>query len=325
MTTDLNEPLLKEESNRFTLFPIKYPKIWEAYNLQKSSFWTAEEIDYTADIDDWNSLNRDEKYFIEHILAFFAGSDGIVLENLVTNFCKEIQIPEVRCAYTFQAMMENIHSTTYSLLIETFIKDKDRKHELFNAIETIPCVKKKAEWALKWINQENPFAQRLIAFALVEGVFFSGSFCAIFWLKSRGKMVKALGLSNEFISRDEGQHTDFAILLYSMIINRVPQEIVHEIVKEAVDIEEEFICESLPCRLIGMNSDLMKEYIKFVADRLLTQLGYDKIYNTKNPFAFMDRLNLDNKNNFFEMRVSDYQLAASANKDNKEFILDDNF
>ena len=318
----MTEILLREDPNRFTLFPIKWNDIWKAYEIHKSAFWTAQEIDYSADLDDWETLTYNEKHFIEHILAFFAGSDGIVLENLVSNFCREIQIPEVRCFYGFQAMIENIHGETYSLLIDTFVKDEKRKVELFNAIETIPCVARKAEWALKWVNNINPFSERLVAFAAVEGIFFSGSFCAIFWLKDRGKMVKALGKSNELISRDEGLHTDFAVLLYGYIQKKLSQERIEEIIREAVEIEENFICESLPCRLIGMNSELMREYIQFVADRLITQLGYNKIYNSKNPFKFMEAISLDGKTNFFEQRVTEYQLA---NHTNRIFNLDEDF
>jgi ribonucleotide reductase beta subunit family protein with ferritin-like domain len=308
----LTEPLFKEDPSRFVLFPIKHSDIWEAYENHKNAFWTAQEIDYAADLEDWNKLNANEKYFIEHILAFFAGSDGIVLENLLQNFCNEIQIPEVRCFYTFQAMMENIHSEVYSLLIDTFIKEPSRKTMLFNAIDTIPCVEQKAKWALKWIDSSRPYSERLVAFAVVEGIFFSGSFCAIFWLKNRGKMVKALGTSNELISRDESLHTQFAILLYSKIVNKLSDQQVKNIITEAVEIEKTFICESLPCNLIGMNKDLMGEYIEFVADRLITQLGYSKIYNTKNPFSFMDIMNLDGKSNFFEKRVTEYSIASSS-------------
>ena len=316
------EPILNNEENRFTILPIRYKEIWNAYKIQQRAFWTAEEIDYSADKDDWNSLTDDERYFIEHILAFFAGSDGIVLENLVSNFCNEVQIPEARCAYAWQAMIENVHGEVYSLLIDTYITDPIRKAKLFNAIETIPCVKKKADWALRWISSSKSFAQRLIAFAVVEGIFFSGSFCAIFWLKSRGKMVKALGTSNELIARDEGMHTDFAILLYNHLNEKIDADDVHDIFREAVEIEENFICESLPCRLIGMNSDLMREYIRFVADRLLTQLGYEKLYNNSNPFSFMNQTCLDGKSNFFEKRVSEYQISTNSNQ---QFLLDDDF
>ena len=323
----MTEPILQEDNTRYVLFPIKHQDIWQAYNNHKNAFWTAQEIDYTSDLSDWASLTDDEKYFIENILAFFAGSDGIVLENLVSNFCKEIQIPEARCFYTFQAMMENIHSEVYSLLIDTFIKDPTKKDKLFNAITTIPCVQRKAEWAIKWMdNDTSSFAQRLVAFAIVEGVFFSGSFCAIFWLKNRGKMVKALGTSNELISRDEGLHTDFAVLIYSKIINRLTEKQVHTIFAEAVDIEINFITESLPCRLVGMNSDLMIEYIKFVGDRLLVQLGYNKLYNSTNPFSFMDNLGLDGKTNFFEKRVTEYTLkSSSAKEDRSQLLIVDDF
>lgn len=322
----VEEPLLKDDPNRFTLFPITWPDIWKAYENHKAAFWTAQEIDYSSDIADWEKLNEDERYFIEHILAFFAGSDGIVLENLITNFCNEVQVPEARCFYSFQGMIENIHSEVYSLLIDTFVKDYERKTTLFNAIETIPCVARKAEWALKWINNTNPFAERLVAFAVVEGVFFSGSFCAIFWLKNRGIMVKALGKSNELISRDEGLHTDFAVLLYSHLENKLSQKTIEEIVTEAVEIEINFICESLPCRLIGMNSDLMAQYIKFVADRIVMQLGYTKIYNSQNPFPFMENMNLDGKTNFFEQRVTEYQIASGADSEaDRVFELNDEF
>jgi len=319
----MDEPILKEQNNRFTLFPIKYNDIWEAYKNQQKAIWTADEIDYLADLNDWDTLKPEEKTFIENILAFFAGSDGIVLENLVTKFCKEIQIPEVRSAYTFQAYMENVHSEVYSLLIDTYIKDNKRKEECFNAIETIPAIKKKADWALKWINDDKSFAERLVAFSIVEGVFFSGSFCAIFWLKSKGKMVKSLGKSNELIARDEGMHTDFAVLLYSKLINKLDKEVIYDIIKEAVNIEKEFICDSLKCKLIGMNSDLMSEYIEFVADRLLTQLGYDKYYNTSNPFGFMNAMNLDGKTNFFEQRVTEYRIEQDASMN--DFVIDDDF
>ena len=319
----MTEPLLEEQSNRFTLFPIKHKDIWDAYKNQQKAIWSADEIDYLADLNDWDTLKHDEKTFIENILAFFAGSDGIVLENLITQFCNEIQIPEVRSAYTFQAYMENVHSEVYSLLIDTYIKDNNRKTECFNAIQTIPCIKKKADWALKWINNTNTFAERLVAFSIVEGIFFSGSFCAIFWLKSKGKMVKSLGKSNELISRDEGMHTDFAILLYSKLINKLDEKVIYNIIIEAVDIEKEFICESLKCGLIGMNSELMSEYIEFVADRLLTQLGYNKYYNTNNPFGFMNVMNLDGKTNFFEQRVTEYKIENDTSMNN--FIIDEDF
>jgi len=319
----MSELLLQENPNRFTLFPIQYDDIWKAYKKQQEAQWTAEEIDYSADLNDWKTLSDDEKYFIENILAFFAGSDGIVLENLIENFSKEIQIPEVRSAYSFQAYIENVHSEVYSLLIDTYISDPLRKKECFNAIETIPAVKLKADWALKWISSDKSFAHRLVAFSVVEGIFFSGSFCAIFWLKSRGKMVKTLGKSNELIARDEGMHTDFAVLLYHKLENKLSEEQIYEIVKEAVEIEKKFICESLRCRLIGMNDNLMSQYIEFVADRLVTQLGYNKIYNKECPFSFMNMMNLDGKTNFFEQRVTEYKIGGNYNL--TDFEIDDDF
>ena len=323
----LPEPLLIEDNSRFTQLPIRYKKLQSAYDIAEGMFWTAKEIDYAADLTDWNSLNDEERYFIEHILAFFAGADGIVLENLITNFCVEVKAPEARNFYSFQGMIENVHAMTYSLLIETFIKDSKRKEYLFNAIDNIPCVAKKANWALKWLNNENPFEERVIAFAVVEGIFFSGAFCSIFWLKSRNKMTKALGKSNELISRDEGLHCDFAVLIYEHLKNKVTQERVVEIFKEAVEIEEEFICESLPCKLIGMNSDLMREYIKYVADRLLVQLGFNKIYLCNNPFDFMVNINLDGKTNFFESRVAEYLHSSilAPKEDSWNFNDDDEF
>jgi ribonucleotide reductase beta subunit family protein with ferritin-like domain len=302
----LAEPLLIGDNTRFTQLPYNNKKLQDAYDIVEGMFWTSKEIDYSADLPDWNALSDDERYFIEHILAFFAGADGIVLENLITNFCVEVKAPEARNFYAFQGMIENVHALTYSLLIETFIKDPKRKEYLFNAIDNIPCVAKKANWALKWLNNERPFEERVIAFAVVEGIFFSGAFCSIFWLKNRNKMTKALGKSNELISRDEGMHTEFAVLIYEHLANKVTQERVEEIFKEAVEIEEEFICESLPCKLIGMNSDLMREYIKYVADRLLVQLGFNKIYMCTNPFDFMVNINLDGKTNFFEQKISEY-------------------
>jgi len=315
--------LLKENPNRFTLFPIKDDDIWTAYKLQQRATWTAEEIDYSADLNDWETLSDDEKYFIENILAFFAGSDGIVLENLIQNFCSDVQLPEAKCAYAYQAYIENVHSEVYSLLIDTYVKNEQRKKECFNAIEQIPCVKKKADWAMKWISSDKSFAHRLIAFSVVEGVFFSGSFCAIFWLKSKGRMVKTLGKSNELIARDEGMHTDFAILLYHKLDTRLEESVVHDIFSEAVEIEKEFICDSLKCSLIGMNKDLMSEYIEFVADRLLTQLGYSKLFNTVNPFEFMNQIGMDGKTNFFEQRVTEYQIGGDDTINN--FVIDDDF
>lgn len=306
------EPLLIEDSSRFTQLPIKFPKLQDAYVVHENMFWTAREIDYSADVSDWESLSPNEQYFIEHILAFFAGSDGIVLENLIKNFCIEVKATEARNFYGFQSMIENIHGQVYALLLDTFVKDVKRKEQLFNAIDTIPAVKKKAQWAMKWINSTNHFEERLIAFAIVEGVFFSASFASIFWLKSRNKMTKALGKSNELISRDEGLHTDFAILMYHHLLNKVSQERVEEIMKEAVEIEMEFITESIPCSMIGMNTELMCQYIKYVADRLLTQLEFEKIYNVENPFDFMKAFALDGKSNFFENRVTEYIHASSA-------------
>ena len=321
------ELLTQENPSRFVLFPICYQDIWEKYKNQMSVFWTAEEIDLSKDRNDWDKLSDNDRHFIKNILAFFAGSDGIVLENLGSRFMSEIQIPEAKCFYGFQIAMENIHSETYSLLIDTYIKDSSEKDRLLNAIETIPCVKKKAEWALKWIDDKNSsFALRLIAFAIVEGIFFSGSFCSIFWLKKRG-LMPGLTFSNELISRDEGLHTDFAVLLYTKYIkNKVPEEQIHSIFSEAVNIEKEFITESLPCNLIGMNSELMKQYIEFVADRLLSQLNYKKLYNTKNPFDFMEMISLRGKTNFFERRVSEYsKTGVGVNKENMVFNLDANF
>ena len=321
------ELLTQENPNRFVLFPICYHDIWEKYKDHMSVFWTVEEIDLSKDRTDWNNLTDNEKYFIKNILAFFAGSDGIVLENLGSRFMSEIQIPEVKCFYGFQIAMENIHSETYSLLIDTYIKDNEEKDRLLNAIETIPCVKKKSELSLKWIKDDkSSFSTRLIAFAIVEGLFFSGSFCSIFWLKKRG-LMPGLTFSNELISRDEGLHTDFAVLLYTKYIrNKLPEKQVQEIVMEAVEIEKEFITESLPCNLIGMNSELMKQYIEFVADRLLSQLNYNKIFNTKNPFDFMEMISLRGKTNFFEKRVSEYtKTGIGVDKSNMVFNLDANF
>ena len=313
----MTEPVLKEEIDRFVVLPVNaaYQDLWDMYKYHQKMFWVAEEIDYPADKNDWESLSEDERFFIKRILAFFAGSDGIVIENLVTNFCNEVKISEARAFYTFQAAMEQIHSETYALLIDTFIKDKLEKRELFNAIENFESIKKKADWAMKWISSEQPFVNRLIAFSVVEGIFFSGAFCSIFWLKSKGKMVKALGHSNELIARDEGLHTQFAVLLYKKLKNKPTQDTVHSIVKEAVAIEKEFICDSIPCDLIGMNKVLMSEYIEFVADRLVQQLGFDKIYDSKCPFDFMEQIGLDGKTNFFEKRVSEYQLSGFDNEE----------
>ena len=319
-----NEILLKENKDRFVLLPINYPKVWEVYKRHEASFWTAEEIDLSGDLKDWASLNDGERHFITHVLAFFAASDGIVNENLAVNFMSEVQIPEARCFYGFQIMMENIHSETYALLIDTYVKDPAEKDRLFHAIDTVPAVKKKAEWALRWINNGN-FAERLVAFAAVEGIFFSGSFCSIFWLKKRG-LMPGLTFSNELISRDEGLHCEFACLLYSMLQNKLSQEEVHQIIGDAVTIEKEFITEALPVALIGMNSTLMAQYIEFVADRWLSELGYAKIFNATNPFDFMEMISLQGKTNFFEKRVGDYQKAGvMSGKDTQTFSLDEDF
>jgi len=307
--TALPEPLLAENPGRFVMFPIQYHAIWEMYKKHEASFWTAEEIDFAQDRKDWGTLNENEQHFIKMVLAFFAASDGIVLENLATRFMQEIQVPEARAFYGFQLMMENIHSETYSLLIDTYITDNKEKANLFNAIETVPCVQVKSEWALKWISSDRSFGERLVAFACVEGIFFSGSFCAIYWLKKRGKMP-GLTFSNELISRDEGLHTDFACLLYTnYLTNKLPVEKVTSLVVEAVLIEKSFICDALPVSLIGMNAALMGQYIEFVADRLLNTLGCPKHFKTPNPFDFMDLISLRGKTNFFEKRVGEYQKA----------------
>jgi len=318
------EPLLIPDDNRFVMFPIKYDDIWAMYKKQIDCFWRAEEIDLSKDLDDWAKLNADEKHFISMILAFFAASDGIVLENLAQRFMSDVQISEARAFYGFQIAMENIHSQTYSLLIETYIKDKEQKHKLFNAINNYPCIKKKSDWAQKWINDNrSSFATRLVAFACIEGIFFSGSFCSIFWLKKRG-LMPGLTFSNELISRDEALHCEFAILLYSKLEKKVAKAKIHDIIKECVEIEIEFICEALPCKLIGMNSELMSQYIQFVADRLCVQLGYPKIYNVANPFAFMEMISLETKTNFFERIVSDYALA-NVTKTDTDFDFTDEF
>ncbi len=300
------EPILTEPENRYVIYPIQWNEVWKAYKKHQQAFWTAEEIDFSADISDWEKLNEDEKYFISCVLSFFAGSDGIVFENISINFIEEIKIPEIRAYYGWQGAMETIHSETYALMIDTYISSED-KNKILNGIKELPGVKKKAEWAKKWLNQDIPFAERLVAFTLVEGLFFAGSFCAIFWLKYVKKlMTKALGKSNELIARDESLHTDFGILLYSYIVNKIPEDKINEMVKSAVDIEKEFICDSFSCNLIGINANSMKEYIEFQADRILVQLGYSKIYNKTCPFSFMDTMSLDGKSNFFEQRVTDY-------------------
>ena len=303
------EPLLAPDDNRFVMFPIKYQDIWEMYQKQVECFWRPEEIDLSKDLNSWESLSHDEKYFISMILAFFAASDGIVLENLASRFMNDVQVSEARAFYGFQIAMENIHSHTYSNLIETYIKDKEEKSKLFNAIENFPCIKKKSDWAQKWIHDNrSSFATRLVAFACVEGIFFSGAFCSIYWLKKRG-LMPGLTFSNELISRDEALHCEFAVLLYSKLVKKIDKNRIHEIIKEAVEIEIEFICQALPCKLIGMNSDLMTQYIKFVADRLSVQLGYKKIYNVSNPFDFMELISLEGKTNMFERKIAEYSLA----------------
>jgi len=323
------DPLLKENPNRWVMFPIQYPQIWEMYKKHEASFWTAEEIDLRLDINDWEQLKEDERHFIKHVLAFFAASDGIVLENLGDNFSTEVQIPEARAFYGFQTAMENIHSETYSLLIQEYIRDDVERDSVFKAIETMPAVRAKAQWAVQWMNAENCFAERLVAFAAVEGILFSGSFCAIYWLKKRG-IMPGLTFSNELISRDEGLHTEFACLLYSMLQKKLPDDIVQDIINGAVETEKEFVCEALSCDLIGMNKDMMTTYIKFVADRLLVALGHPKMYYVSNPFDWMELISLQGKTNFFEKRVGEYQKAgvmASVNgqDDAVDFSLDADF
>jgi ribonucleoside-diphosphate reductase beta chain len=318
------ELLLRENKDRFVILPIKYPAIWEMYKKCEASFWTAEEIDLSDDQKHWDAMNDGERHFVSHVLAFFAASDGIVNENLAVNFMSEVQLPEARCFYGFQIMMENIHSETYALLIDTYIKDAVEKDRLFHAIDTVPCVGKKAQWALRWINNGS-FAERLIAFAAVEGIFFSGSFCSIFWLKKRG-LMPGLTFSNELISRDEGMHCEFACLLYRMLDNKLSKEAATAIITDAVEIEKEFITDALPVNLIGMNAKLMSQYIEFVADRWLGELGYDKVYNVSNPFDFMEMISLQGKTNFFEKRVGDYQKSGVLNsQESKSFSLDEDF
>jgi len=323
----MNEPLLQENKDRFVLFPIKHSGIWEMYKKAEASFWTAEEIDLAQDLQDWDAkLNDDERFFIKNVLAFFAASDGIVNENLAINFLNEVQYPEARCFYGFQVMIENIHSETYSLLIDTYIKDPAEKDKLFHAIDTVPAVKQKADWALRWISNGS-FCERLVAFAAVEGIFFSGSFCSIFWLKKRG-LMPGLTFSNELISRDEGLHCDFACMLYTEhIINKMDKQAVTDIIIDAVKIEKVFVSESLPVRLIGMNAELMCQYIEFVADRLLVTLGCNKHFNASNPFDFMELISLQGKTNFFEKRVAEYQKSGvmSNKEENNEFRLDVDF
>jgi ribonucleoside-diphosphate reductase subunit M2 len=317
------EPLLMPDDNRFVMFPIIHQDIWDMYQKQVDCFWRPEEIDLSKDLSHWDGLNNDEKYFISMILAFFAASDGIVLENLAQRFMSDVQVSEARAFYGFQIAMENIHSHTYSNLIETYIRDREEKHKLFNAITHFPCIKKKADWAQKWIHDNrSSFATRLVAFACVEGIFFSGAFCSIFWLKKRG-LMPGLTFSNELISRDEALHCEFAVLLYSKLVKKVDKHRIHEIIKEAVEIETEFICEALPCKLIGMNSDLMSQYIRFVADRLCLQLGYKKIYNVTNCFDFMELISLEGKTNFFEKKIGEYALANKSKSENDFEFTDD--
>jgi len=312
MSKNNKEPLLTENPNRFVMFPIEHDDIWKSYKQMMDCFWRAEEIDFSKDLKHWQTLSEKEQYFIKMVLAFFAASDGIVLENLGSRFLTEVQAPEARAAYGFQLMMENVHSEVYSLLIDTYIKDREEKSQLFNAIDNFPCIKKKADWALKWIkDKRSSFAIRLVAFAAVEGIFFSGSFCSIYWLKKRG-LMPGLTFSNELIARDEGMHTDFAVLLFNKLERKPKKKKIEELIKDAVSIEKEFICEALPCKLIGMNAKLMSQYIEFVADRLLVQLGFNKLWNTGNPFDFMEMISLSGKTNFFEKKVSDYSLSSDT-------------
>ena len=318
------EPLLQEDTQRYVMFPIKNNAVWSMYKKQVECFWRVEEVDLSKDLASWATLNSDEQYFIKMILAFFAASDGIVLENICMRFMSEVQLSEARAFYGFQIAMENIHSEMYSLLIDTYIRDDEEKMRLFSAIQHYPCVKKKANWAIKWIQDtETSYAVRLVAFACVEGISFSGPFCSIYWLKKRGKMP-GLTFSNELIARDEALHTEFAILLYRQLINPLKEKVVHDIIKEAVKIEQEFICEALPCRLISMNSTLMSQYIEFVADRLAMQLGYNSIYKVSNPFDFMEMISMEGKTNFFEKRVGEYALATKT-KDDSVFDMNSAF
>lgn len=319
------EPLLSQENNRMTVYPIKFPTIWEAYKRQMAAFWTAEEIDFSKDFDDYEKLNENEKHFIKMVLSFFAASDTIVNINLGERFTQEVQLREAIIAYDFQKMMENIHGEVYSLQIDNIIREPEEKATALNAIKNYPCIKKKADWAFKWIESRDSFAQRLIAFAIVEGVFFSGAFCAIFWLKKRN-LMPGLCDSNELISRDEGMHTSFACLLYSMLNEKVDEKVVHAMFTDAYEIEREFICDSLPCSMLGMNSELMSQYIRFVADRLLLTLGYNKIWNESNPFDFMESISMEGKTNFFESRPTQYQKSSVLNtgRDNS-FVLTDDF
>jgi len=322
----VEEPLLKDNPSRFVVFPIQHNDIWQMYKQAEASFWTAEELDLAHDYRDWQTLNEGEQHFIKHVLAFFAASDGIVLENVASNFAMELTSPEARCFYGFQMAIENIHSEVYSLLIDTLIKDSQEKDRLFNAIQTVECVEKKAKWALQWCNRDYAsFQERLVAFAAVEGIFFSGSFCAIFWMKKRG-LMPGLCFSNELISRDEGLHTDFACMLYNKMVNKLPNERIIEIIADAVEIESEFISDALPVELIGMNSGLMTQYLKFVADRLLVALNVPKHYNVTNPFDWMDLISLSGKTNFFEKRVGEYSISGvGVDAEQQKFTLDADF
>ena len=325
MNNSSSEYILNEDHNRFVMFPIKDNDIWKMYQKAEDSFWRVQEVDLSKDYNDWLKLNNDEKHFISMILAFFAGSDGIVLENLGMRFMVDVKLPEAKAFYGFQIAMENIHSIMYSQLIETYIKDSTQKDYLFNALNNFNCIAKKADWAIKWINdKESDFATRLVGFACVEGIFFSGAFCAIYWLKKRG-LLPGLTFSNELISRDEALHTEFAVLLYSKLENKLENKKIIEIISEAVEIEKQFICEALPCNLIGMNKRSMSQYIEFIADRLIVQLGYSKIYNTSNPFDFMEMISIEGKTNFFEKRVGEYALANKSINNNDVFDFDDNF
>ena len=314
--TKTQEPLLTPDESRFVMFPIQDNAIWSLYKKQVDCFWRTEEVDLSKDLVNWNQLTNNEKFFIKMILAFFAASDGIVIENLAQRFMTDIQLSEARAFYGFQIAMENIHSEMYSLLIDTYVKDKDEKHELFNSLEKFDCIKKKGDWAKKWIqDNDSDYGTRLIAFACVEGIFFSGAFCSIYWLKKRG-LMPGLTFSNELISRDEAMHTEFAILLFKKLLNKPSDDVIYGIVKDAVEIEKEFICEALPCKLISMNSNLMSQYIEFVADRLLKQLNLDPVYNSSNPFDFMELISIEGKTNFFEKRVGEYALSNKKQDDN---------
>ena len=325
MSKQIQEPLLIADDSRFVMFPIQHDDIWNMYKKQVDCFWRAEEVDLSKDLTDWKKLNKDEKHFISMVLAFFAASDGIVLENLGLRFMSEVQNSEARAFYGFQIAMENIHSQMYSQLIETYIEDREEKSKMFNALDNFPCIKKKADWAKKWIgDNRSSFATRLVAFACVEGIFFSGAFCSIFWLKKRG-LLPGLTFSNELISRDEALHTEFAVLLYTKLLKKVNKNKINELIKEAVSIEKEFITEALPCRLIGMNSNLMATYIEFIADRLCVQLGYEPIYNASNPFDFMELISVESKTNFFEKRVSEYALADKVQTKDVFDFNDDSF